>query len=398
MPHSDQASIGHRARLRQRFLADAAALSAAELVELVLTCVIPRQDVAPPARALLARFGNPAGLLTASYEELLEVPGIGEQTALFLWALGQLSHAGAGEGGEREMADESTRMASAPVQAALFPTEAEAPDDASSSDLAPTNTSDEIRAFVNDEAANALTFLPQAARYATLEDFKAYLGERLPYNSASTRHRRANYILDRFFRGGRLETPLTYFAARCASPEDLKPAIFYHLLAAEPLAARVADDLVWPALPVGRLGREGIREFVLRLLPDLGAASLKKVLHAIFNAYTILGVGAEDRDVLRFQAHAGALEGMLYLLTAEFPAPGIYSFAALEASPLRRWLLWDRDWLRRQLANLADLGIISKVSEIDTVRQFTLPFDQMAALRRYFGNPRRGTVALRESM
>ncbi len=205
--------------------------------------------------------------------------------------------------------------------------------------------------------------------------------------------------MDRFFRAGRLDTPLTFFAARCVSPEDLKPAIFYHLLAAEPLAARVADDLVWPALPVGRLGREEIREFVLRLLPDLGAASQAKVLQAVLNAYTTLGVGvgAGDRDVLRFQGHAGTLEGMLYLLTAEFPAPGIYSFDALEASPLRRWLLWDRDWLRRQLANLADLGIISKVSEIDTVRQFTLPFDQMTALRRYFGNPRRGTVALRES-
>ena len=87
---------------------------------------------------------------------------------------------------------------------------------------------------------------------------------------------------------------------------------------------------------------------------------------------------------------------MLYVLPAEFPGPGIYTFEALEASPIRRWLLWDRDWLRRQLYNLQDLGILSKVSEIDTVRQFTLPFDQMTALRRFFGNPRRGTVALRD--
>ena len=120
------------------------------------------------------------------------------------------------------------------------------------------------------------------------------------------------------------------------------------------------------------------------------------MLQAIFNAYTVLGVGVGDGAVLRFQAHPGTLEGLLYVLTAEFTGPGMYTFEALEASPLRRWLLWDRDWLRRQLANLADLGIISKVSEIDTLRQFTLPFDQMTALRRYFENPRRGTLALRE--
>jgi len=283
-----------------------------------------------------------------------------------------------------------------PLQAALFPAEAApSPDqDLAEADAEPAPAT--IRTFADDESVNSLVFLPQAARFATLEAFKAHLSERLPYNSASTRRRRANYMLARFYPDDKLNTPLTFFATRCASPEDLKPAVFYHLLTAEPLAARVAEELVWPALPVGRLGREDIREFVLRFLPDLSAASLKKVLHAIFNAYTILGVGAEDRDVLRFQAHPGTLEGLLYVLTTEFAGPGMYTFEALEASTLRRWLLWDRDWLCRQLANLADLGIISKVSEIDTVRQFTLPFDQMTALRRHFGNPRRGTVALRE--
>jgi len=398
MPDSDQiaSSTGHRARLRRRFAADPAALSDVELLELILTFAIPRLDVAPQASALLDRFGSPAGILAAPYEELLEVSGIGEGTALFLRALGQLSHTGAGRGGEPETAHAPTSVTPVPVQAALFPPETETPDEMSSPGSAPATARNGIHTFANDESANALIFLPQAARYATLEDFRTFLNERLPYNSASTRHRRANYILDRFFRDDRLDTPLTYFAAHCASAEDLKPAVFCHLLRAEPLAAKVAEELVWPALPVGRLGREDIREFVLRFLPDLGAASQAKVLQAIFNAYTVLGVGVGDGAVLRFQAHPGTLEGLLYVLTAEFTGPGMYTFEALEASPLRRWLLWDRDWLRRQLANLADLGIISKVSEIDTLRQFTLPFDQMTALRRYFENPRRGTMALRE--
>ena len=396
MSDSDQnVSPGHRARLRQRFAADPTALSDAELLELILTFAIPRLDVAPQARALLDRFGSPAGVLAASYGELLEVAGIGEQTTLFLQAVGRFAGRDPAPASLPPAADRLTQPA--PLQTALFPVEVAPAPDNDPVDVDPAGPA-ALRAFVNDEAANALVFLPRAARYATLEAFKACLAERLPYNSASTRRRRANYMLARFYPDDKLNTPLTYFASRCASPEDLKPAVFYHLLAAEPLAARVADDLVWPALPLGRLGREEIREFVLRHLPDLGAASLKKVLHAIFNTYTILGVGAEDREVLRFQAHPGTLEGLLYLLTAAFAGPGMHTFDALEASPLRRWLLWDRDWLRRQLANLADLGIISKVSEIDSLRQFTLPFDQMTALRRYFENPRRGTVALREHL
>jgi DNA repair protein RadC len=385
---------GHRARLRQRFAADPAALLDAELLELILTFAIPRLDVAPQARALLDRFGSPAGVLAATRQELLEIAGIGEQTTLFLQAVGRFAGRDAMQAGPPPAPDQAERAL--PLQAALFPAEATpSPDrELAEADAEPGPTA--IRTFANDETANALTFLPQAARFASLEEFRGYLVERLPYNSASTRRRRANYMLARFYPADKLDTPLTYFAARCATPEDLKPAVFYHLLAAEPLAARVAEDLVWPALPLGRLGREEIREFILRHLPDLSAASVKLVLHAIFNTYTILGVGAEDRDMLRFQTHPGTLEGLLYVLTAEFAGPGMYTFEALEASPLRRWLLWDRDWLRRQLANLADLGVISKVSEIDSLRQFTLPFDQMTALRRYFENPRRGMVALRE--
>lgn len=383
------ASSGHRARLRQRFAANPATLLDVELLELILTYAIPRLDVAPQARALLDRFGDPAGVLTATHRELLAVAGIGEQTALFLQAIGRFA------GHTAPTADRAEPEP--PLQRSLFHAEVtpiidQAPGEAA----AEPEPAAAIRVFANDEAANALAFLPQAARFASPEAFKRHLVERLPYNSASTRQRRANYMLARFYPDDTLDTPLTYFASRCASPEDLKPAVFYHLLRAEPLAARIADGLVWPALPVGRLGRETIREFTLHLLPDLSPASLKQVLFAIFNAYEILGVGVGDGAVLRFQAHPGTLEGLLYLLTAEFAGPGMYTFEAPEASPLRRWLLWDRDWLRRQLANLADLGVVSKVSEIDSVRQFTLPFDQMTALRRYFENPQRGMAALRE--
>ncbi|MBM4461363.1 MAG: hypothetical protein FJ011_27005 [Chloroflexi bacterium] len=397
MSDSDQSasSSGHRARLRQRFAADPAALADVELLELILTFAIPRLDVAPRARALLDRFGSPAGVLTAAQRELLEVAGIGEQTALFLLAVGRFAGRAEAQVEPHPLASDQAERA-LPRQAALFPAETAPSLDREIEEADAKPAPSAIHTFADDESANALIFLPHAAQFATLEAFKAHLAARLPYNSASTRRRRANYMLARFYPDDKLNTPLTYFAARCATPEDLQPAVFYHLLAAEPLAARVADDLVWPALPLGRLSREAIRDFVLRLLPDLGAASLKKVLHAIFNAYTILGVGAEDREVLRFQAHPGTLEGLLYVLTAEFAGPGMHTFERLEASPLRRWLLWDRDWLRRQLANLADLGVVSKVSEIDSLRQFTLPFDQMTALRHYFENPRRGTVALRE--
>ena len=110
----------------------------------------------------------------------------------------------------------------------------------------------------------------------------------------------------------------------------------------------------------------------------------------------ILNQARADDDVLHFQVHRGTFEAFLYIFTAEFPEPGMYRFEELEEGPMRHWLLWDREWMHKQLYNLRDFGILSKVSQIDTLRQFTLQFDQRTALRHYFEHPERDSLALRE--
>ena len=73
---------GHRERLRERFRrAGSAALSDYELLELILFRAMPRRDVKPIAKALLARFGSFAEVLAARPERLAEVSGIGDAAA-----------------------------------------------------------------------------------------------------------------------------------------------------------------------------------------------------------------------------------------------------------------------------------------------------------------------------
>ena len=70
---------GHRARLRERFLKGGfATLADYEALELLLTLCIPRRDVKPRAKALLAQFGTMRGVLDAPLEELQKIPGIGD--------------------------------------------------------------------------------------------------------------------------------------------------------------------------------------------------------------------------------------------------------------------------------------------------------------------------------
>jgi DNA repair protein RadC len=89
---------GHRARLRRRFAQDPLTLSPEELLELLLTYAIPRQDVGPQAHALLERFGDIAAVLAASHCDLTAVAGIGDQATTLLALVRQLVQAGPAAG------------------------------------------------------------------------------------------------------------------------------------------------------------------------------------------------------------------------------------------------------------------------------------------------------------
>lgn len=70
---------GHRQRLRQRFLRDGGtSMADYELVELLLTLALPRRDVKPIAKDLIAAFGSFADIVVARPEQLSQVKGMGE--------------------------------------------------------------------------------------------------------------------------------------------------------------------------------------------------------------------------------------------------------------------------------------------------------------------------------
>ncbi len=75
---------GHRDRLRDRARRGLSALPDYEILELHLFRSIPRGDVKPLAKALIARFGSLAAVLAASPAELKTVSGVGDQVALDL--------------------------------------------------------------------------------------------------------------------------------------------------------------------------------------------------------------------------------------------------------------------------------------------------------------------------
>ena len=82
---------GHRARLREKFLNNGLeALHDYEALEMLLTFVIPRRDVKPIAKDLLATFKDLHSVFEASQADLQKIKGIGENAAVMFGFLRQL--------------------------------------------------------------------------------------------------------------------------------------------------------------------------------------------------------------------------------------------------------------------------------------------------------------------
>ena len=83
---------GHRERLKERFLKEGLdGFDPHTVLELLLFFAVPRVDTNETAHRLLSAFGGLRGVFDASYEQLLEIDGIGSNAASLIKLVAPLS-------------------------------------------------------------------------------------------------------------------------------------------------------------------------------------------------------------------------------------------------------------------------------------------------------------------
>jgi len=374
---AEKRKAGHRQRLRDRFVGgEESSRSEEALLELLLTYAIPQKDVQPLAKRLLAEFGSLAAVLNASAETLCKFDGVKENSAVLLKLVDWIRlHCG----------DKSAvnRLEASSAQATLFDV---LPDKEEKKPPAkrkrppkkiPARRGTEM--FTNAVLKEAVALLPGAPDTESIDEIRAYLRDSLHYSAEQTRQRYASYITRRMFPNGRADAPMLAFARTFPKSQALRDVCFYRFLKAEPLEVQVVEDVLLPNLGMGCAGRDRIRTYIAKKFP--ASKSIKGCGQAVVDALDAGGVAKVDRTKITFSMREIPVPAFAFVLHSEFPEPGMYDIGKLEENRIVRAMLWKPERLLPSLYELRNMGIISKVSEIDSVRQFTTKYTLEEAVK-----------------
>ena len=358
--------------MRERFLhGDVSSRTDEALLELLLTFGISRRDVQPLAKSLLAKFVTLDKVLEADFKALCEVEGIKTTTAVLIKLVDHLRQISTGLKPAENLPERPPAQAEVPDLPGMKPPTPSA--GANSKTSKPLKPRQGTELFGKAALREAIQLLPSLPESESLEVVRAFLRKNLHFSAEGTRERYSAYIARRLFPNGVADQALRAFGKANASKLELKEVCFYRFCKAEPLMQSVIAELFLPALGLGRVQRERIQSYLQNKFPESRSAS--DCTRAIVDALVAGGIAAADRKQVTFSARPVRPGSFAFILHSEFPEPGMYDVAKAETNPLLSCLLWTPDRILAALYELRNLGIISKISEIDAVRQFTLKFD-----------------------
>jgi len=340
-------------------------------LELLLTFAIPQRDVLPLAKVLLLRFGDLPGVLAADPSELSSIEGIKSNTATLIKLVDWLRNAG--KPAVPVGIQPAEEIGSRDSEAQLPDFKLEAPPVLTGSKKKPPPIRPRTDIFSQSVLREAIRILPTVPLTESMDEIRTFLINNLHFSSYNTRRRYVPYIIHRLFPAGKVDMPLLKVARALSGTPELQEICFYRFCRSEPLMPKVVRDLILPNMGIGRLPRLRILTYLKERYPE--AKNLENCAKAVVDSLTDGGIVSSDRTQLTFTWRSVRLLSFAFVLHDEFANLGIYEIQKVETSPLMSCLLWAPEKRVKELYELRNQGLISKVSEIDTVRQFTLRYD-----------------------
>ncbi|MCL5958111.1 MAG: DNA repair protein [Chloroflexi bacterium] len=389
----NDSKAGHRKRIKERFLAGVeSALTDEALLELLLSYAIPQKDLQPLVKSLMAGFGSLSCVLKADVKALAAVNGLGEHSAVLLKLVDWIRTHRVSSEDEKditltrlepktmqstlfELVQEEVKESEIPGEMEDFPVVGEdVPDPATTrfepKRVRPRRGTGLFGKAILKEAIELLPTLPDAE---SLDEIRPFIRSNLHFSAEQTRKRNADYIVRRMFPDGYADNTLREFARRFDGRQELQDVCYYRFCKAEPVMYQITDELLLPAIGYGRLERNYLRDYLVRHFQT--GKSIIEYGKAIVEALAAGGLVRPEKQFVAFRYRDILIPSFAFVLHSEFPEPGMYDIDKLENNEAVRAMLWNPDRILPSLYELRNQGIISKVSEIDSFRQFSTRYN-----------------------
>ena len=392
-------------QLREDFVAGKPqAMTDDALLQLLVAFAVHHGDPVPATKALVDKFGGIDGVLAAPMSELVTIPGIKDYTATLFKLVEHLRARPASPVRKTKQvkktapepslfsqpstdekikpAEPQTTVAKTPSHPQVLP-EIVAPRpiaEKPAEPFAPSSTAHHVLREKENEGtglfakaylAESIALLPRIPLGTTIHNLGPWLRDNMGFSAESMRKRAASYVSLRLFPSGVVDDTLLQFARAFAGHTELTDVCFYRFCQAEPLMYDVVENVLRPAVA----SPEGVsRAQLLSFLRDRTAGSevaIGMCTSAMLKTLRTAGIVTVDGKSIRVRMRQPMVASFAFVLSSEFGRAGMYNVGELEQNRAFRAMLWDPLQTMPMLYELRNRGLLSKVSEIDGVRQFT---------------------------
>lgn len=226
-----------------------------------------------------------------------------------------------------------------------------------------------IEIFGKAVLKEAIQILPKMPLTSSMTEMTEFLNNNLPFNSAQTRARRGRYVKFNMFPEHEIDMSLLIFARNYPNSRELQDVCFYQFCRAQALMLDFIENVILDRMGNGFISREMITNYLRLRFPD--SKAIGDGTAAICEALLGAEIANKKKNNIYFTYRTIPLMAFAFVLHSEFSSPGMYDIRKFEENRLIRAMLWNPEQLLPSLYELRNQGLISKISEIDNVRQFT---------------------------
>jgi len=365
-----QPSFPRRQSLRKQILSHPENQFSDDIVlETLLSYSIPIVDLQNLVKLLLKKYKNLDEVLNADYHDLCKIKGVKENTAALLKLAAQIKKSQQGVQSTKQSIPE---IRSDTQQRLYEESREQIPSQVS-------GVAEKLRAYKRDSLffskallKDTIQVLPTLPDFDNLEDLREYLMNNLKYGSSSSRKRYSLYIIRRMFPNGTIDKSFLEFARKYPDSQVLNDVAFYRFCKAEPIMIQIISDLLLPMTATGSLQRIHVTQYLNERYPSI--KGIKDWSIAIIEALSGAKIAPADNKKITLTVRQPLIHSFAYILHCEYPTPGVYTIESLEKNQFFKAMFWTNDSLVPSLYELRNMGLIPRVSEIDTVRQFTTKY------------------------